>query len=95
MYLLQLAQWGFDKGLALHEPKLGISQNGLADQVALLLGREDQGRVYRWLLRNPNGPQMSEQVASLEADLQGAKDPLRAAALVLETISSRMTAARV
>ena len=94
LYLLSLAHWGLEKQVVLHRVKgTGQHQVDLEEQVGLLLVEKDQDRVYRWLLQNPSGPAMSEQISTLLSELRQCRNPLQAAAAVLETVSSRMEAA--
>ena len=96
LYLLSLAHWGLENGVRLNEnPKWGILHEDLDTQVGLLLGVKDQAKVYRWLFQNPNGPAMLERVDMLTLELERAENPMEAAGLVLQTISSRMAAARM
>ncbi len=95
LYLVQLAHWGLEKGLQLNSvQRHNALQEDVELQVGYLLGAKDQANVYRWLLTNPNGPQMSEQADQVLSGLRKSRNPLQAAAVVLETVSSRMAAAR-
>lgn len=95
LFVTQLAYWGLEKGVEVHSQ---VDEDVLQDQVNLLLavkenaGRE-QANAYQWLLSNPNGPPLAEQERTLQRELASAKDPLEAAAAVLETVSDRMAAA--
>ncbi len=94
LYLLSLANWGLEKGAQLNEAqRQGTLHEDLDIQVGHLLGA-DQAKAYRWLLTNPNGPAMAEQADQLLLALRKSRNPLQAAAAVLETVSSRMAAAR-
>jgi hypothetical protein len=90
LHLLTLAHWGMENGAARYWPEAGNSD--LEEQVGHLLGWKPED-VLGWLLDNPNGPDdPKEQEADLLHSLQGASSPKEAAARVLETIYSRMTA---
>jgi hypothetical protein len=94
LYLTQLAFWGLENGIVLRAHK--VDPYVLEEQVGYLLkfGPEPQANVYRWLLTNPNGPETEEQESTLLIELEDADGPLEAACRVLETISSRVAAAR-
>jgi hypothetical protein len=97
LYLSQLAWWGKEKGVTLRANK--IDPHVLSDQVDALQGgqrrpKQSQENAFRWLLSNPNGPPLAEQVSTLERALKAAESPLEAAQAVLETVSDRMAADR-
>src|SRR4051812_7661087 len=94
LYLTQLAFWGLENGIVLRAHN--VDPYVLEEQVGYLLkfGPEPQANVYRWLLTNPNGPETEEQESTLLIELEDADGPLEAACRVLETISSRVAAAR-
>jgi len=88
LHLLSLAMWGLENGASGEWPDR--DRHAIAAQVAVMHAWKP-ANAMAWLVSNPNGPD-HEQQTNLQNEINQAKSPKQAAALVLAAIYSRMQA---
>lgn len=95
LFLAQLAMWGLDHGIQIHQlDQNHPSQAAVETTIGLLLnpGRAPAANSLAWLLRNPNLSRAEQQNDLLER-LRQASNPWEASKVVLEAVYARMVAA--